>query len=210
MERENNIGYTEENIRQLLDKYFEGRTTLGEEKSLGDYFMNTPEIPEDLRYAEAMFSLFRERAEESVLPPELNKLTGGTVEGDGSDNIAVVPEHAITGRKSLVRKIITLAVSVAAVTAVIFILRQDDSMSVNKDTAYCYYNGQPVYDKEVADVYVMQIMEYVAHTVEKPVGSLNKLNGLKKAAGKIKYVDKALTTVGTLTADAHNEGDNNH
>ena len=45
-------------IKELLEKYIEGSTSLQEEKQLADYFTSESDIPEDLEYGKAMFIYF--------------------------------------------------------------------------------------------------------------------------------------------------------
>lgn len=55
------------NIRQLLEKYFEGQTSLDEECLLRKYFMQD-DIPESLQIYKPMFAFFNEERGEEELP----------------------------------------------------------------------------------------------------------------------------------------------
>ena len=48
-------------IRRLLDRYFDGETTLDEEQALRRFFASTADVPADLRYAAPMFAYAAEK-----------------------------------------------------------------------------------------------------------------------------------------------------
>jgi len=54
-------------IRQLLERYHQGDTSLEEERQLSDYFCNAP-LPDDLLPYRALFRFFRHEA--AVMPPQ--------------------------------------------------------------------------------------------------------------------------------------------
>ena len=56
------------NIEKLLDKYFEGETSLQEEKTLKKYFAK-PNVPEHLMQYQAMFAYFAQNKEEASQKP---------------------------------------------------------------------------------------------------------------------------------------------
>jgi hypothetical protein len=54
-------------IQDLLDKYFEGETSLGEEKELKDFFRKTVLLPEEWKSYKQMFAIFE--SESKVVMP---------------------------------------------------------------------------------------------------------------------------------------------
>jgi hypothetical protein len=54
-------------IQDLLDKYFEGETSLGEEKELKDFFRKTALLPEEWKSYKQMFAIFE--SESKVVMP---------------------------------------------------------------------------------------------------------------------------------------------
>jgi len=50
-------------IKQLLDKYLEGESSLEEEQELAVYFLNTKDIPQEFAFAKAMFCQFKQEKE---------------------------------------------------------------------------------------------------------------------------------------------------
>ena len=53
-------------IQDLLDKYFEGETSLREEKELKDFFRKTALLPEEWKSYKQMFALFESEREITV------------------------------------------------------------------------------------------------------------------------------------------------
>lgn len=157
------MGYSEETLRHLLEKYFEGETTLGEEEVLKEYFTASDTVPEGLEYASHMFSLFIERGGETAGLP-------GFVPAKGK-------KSGIPGRRFLLA-----AASVAAVIALVSVL-VFGIRSADTGTVYCYYNGEPVYDKETAVSYASETLEYVAGSFEKPMKILSILSEVEKVIG---------------------------
>ena len=50
-------------IKTLLDKYFEGKTSLSEENLLSEYFNQSDDIHPDFEYAKDMFQYFKKNQE---------------------------------------------------------------------------------------------------------------------------------------------------
>lgn len=54
---------THENVRELLNRYMEGKCTQEELKQLKEYFASTQNLPEDLRAYAQMFAILEEKQE---------------------------------------------------------------------------------------------------------------------------------------------------
>lgn len=148
-----------ERIEQLLDRYFEARTTDAEERELRDYFRQAKDIPASLRYAQAMFGGMDGLAGEK-LPAERMPLPAGEARREDARPVAAYQMQP--GRR--LRPL--WGVAAAAVLALGLFLCVEYMRR-----PYCYIDGQAVYDKDVAmqtTVYLQGFSEFAdpAHIVE--------------------------------------------
>ncbi len=142
-------------IRYLLDAWFEGETTGEQERRLKEYFLSAEDVPSDLLYAKAMFAGFAEAAEEECgrLPEfgsekvfvydapeaEITVIAAPTSSSHGTGSLPVA------GRRRMIYTAISVAASLVIALGVTLMLIPD-----NKPTVYCYMNGEPVTDIDVA------------------------------------------------------------
>lgn len=125
----------ENTIRELLTRYMNGETTLAEERVLKGYFAaaTEEELPADIAYARAMFGHF---AEAVIQKPEKEFGT---------------PAAHIRHTFSRTRRIWAAAVAAAVIVAAILLVQpKGDTVG---DVVYCYINGKPVTDFELAYAY---------------------------------------------------------
>lgn len=88
-------------IRILIDKFMEGRTSLEEERLLGEYFRTERDVPEELKPYREMFAYFdRGMTDEDLL---------------GGGESAASPKHS--GRMAFMHRWIGVAASVAVLLA---------------------------------------------------------------------------------------------
>jgi len=113
----------ETTIRQLLERYHEGETSLAEERQLSAYFRKA-ELPQDLLPYRALFGFFG--AEAAILPPVTR------------------PQHIRAFGPKLIRLLAPLT-AVAAALILYFALRQPVASDF-----ICYLDGERVYDREEA------------------------------------------------------------
>lgn len=113
-----------ERIERLLERYFEARTTDGEEAELRAYFQMADEVAPDLRYARAMFCGMDELSVERL--PAARTPAG----------------NKPAGRRMALRLCGMAAAAVVALGLFLCVeyLRKP----------YCYIDGVAVYNKEVA------------------------------------------------------------
>ena len=152
-------------IRQLVDKYFEGKTTLEEEKEIKNIFKTSNDLPEDLSDLKPYFTYLENAATEK------------------SNNIIKFSEKK--------QKIIPLRVFryVAAAVAVILItfsvLKQREEKIV-----YAYINGKAITDKELAKQEAIKALSAVSDNWNTGVEQLHHLNNFNKAENIIKNKNK--------------------
>lgn len=170
--RENRIG--EGAVRELLERWFEGETSVGEERLLKEYFAQAPDVPADLEYARAMFGHFSEAACEvstSVFVP---------AENDAAGEIPTSPK-----RRS--RRVWAWAASAAAVVVLALTIDRMPE-TVNGETVYCYVDGQPVTDFEEAYRYMQEAMDILSDNIQKPAEYLEPAQKAGKSLKNLRYL----------------------
>lgn len=165
MERENEI-----RIRQLLDSYFEGETSLAEERELRAYFASAADIPADLRYAEAMFGALGGSAE-AVLAAE-----------------GFTPRAAKRSLKPGHRVWLLGGIAAAAAAIAVAVIFPFHTASVQPQTVYCYINGEPVTDYQTALRYTEGTLELVGTSLDKSIAYLQQMETLDKSLDALKFV----------------------
>lgn len=148
----------ENTIRELLGRYMDGETTLAEEKALGEYFAAADEVPADIAYAREMFRYFGaaagakpERAfdipAQEAMPP---------VRKPRSSRRA----HRIWAWAG------SAAAAAAAIVAVAMLVSQNGKPE--GEVVYCYINGEPVTDYDLAYAYTQGALGLIEDNMKKP------------------------------------------
>lgn len=149
--------YNRSEIEELLNRYFEGETSLQEEQTLKEYFLNADNVPAKWNYAKAMFTGFSSKKE--------------------------VTSHTVAVRKkgmSLKR--------IAAAVAVVAILSAGAAMLIPEEKEiYCYVNGKPVTDYELALKHAERAFGIMEKEISKPAQSLDLIE--KEVEKSTIYID---------------------
>lgn len=127
----------EKTIRDLLEKYFEGMTSIEDERALKSYFSTSRYVPSDLEYAREMFGFFTDALQSGGMPTDSVSL------GD------IIPETALKPTKKLRirnKKILYWAASCAAVVMIALFAGVSINRYVDHKNYYCYVNGELVTD----------------------------------------------------------------
>ncbi len=192
------LGHNVEWCRELLDRYYEGATSLEEEEELREWFASAgSDLPEDLRVEAAMFGVFAEqRAYQSdiVLSIEQSVVGGdeGVVAAQSADalreEIFAEPTHSqVAPRRKLssLRRWLPIG-AVAAAASVCF------GVALNTEQHYGYVNGVAITDNSLAMEKVKLAMGYLTdarEAVEKPAeamqNSFEQINLLMDYFGSI-------------------------
>lgn len=146
--------------RELLDKYYEGATTLAEESLLRRFLSTAKNLPEDLQAEAALF--------------------GGAVSlREESTDIEVLPFKRQSHLSQILRTRWVSAISVAAVACMALMA------GLNADKTYGYINGTPIKDSDFAVEQVHVAMAYVtdalgqvrapAESARESMGQLDKV-----------------------------------
>lgn len=149
--------YNRSEIEELLNRYFEGETSLQEEQTLKEYFLNADNVPAKWNYAKAMFTGFSSNKEVT------------------SHTVAVKKEGMPLKR-------------IAAAVAVVALLSVSVALFVPKEKEiYCYVNGKPVTDYELALKHAERAFGIMEKEISKPAQSLDLIE--KEVEKSTIYID---------------------
>ena len=165
-------------IRELLARYMEGETTLAEERVLKGYFALVDEIPADIEYACAMFGHFAAAA---------SQRPGRALEIRGS---ASAPRN----RRRRTWIWTASAIAAAVVMAILFVPLKGDT---DGEVIYCYINGEPVTDFELAYAYTQGAFGLIEGNIKKAEESLIPIGEAGNLLESLRYLE----LLGLLGAD---------
>lgn len=138
-------------IRRLLDRYFDGETTLDEEQTLRRFFTTTDDVPADLRYAAPMFAYAAEKRAQTR--PVVAKAS---------------LKHSLRRRWGIAAS--TAAAACMILGAVTIYRGGDFAAEVVPDEAYCYLDGRAITDRAEAEMVTRRVLDGVqadlAHSSE--------------------------------------------
>ena len=144
----------------LLDKYFEGNTSLKEEQEIKDFFKNNSELPENLIETKAMFLFFQSEKEEQT-------------------ELEFVPTARRKPKKNL-RKIYYQVSGIAAsIILLISILTYSDNSEEQK--IYAYINGKPIMNEQVAKMEAKRALLLVSSNFNHGTKNLNHFTSFSRA-----------------------------
>ena len=180
----------EKEIRALLERYFDGESTLEQERLLREYFTGTKHTPGDLMYARAMFAQFSEAAAEKC--PE-NPSAMRATEADGSSPagypapsatpVSTTPLRPAAGLRRKMLYVLSSAAALLAFGLVVTAVLQDRGIAPL--VVYCYVDGTAVTDPEQAMAYARQTMELLSESLVMPAQSLAPVKELGETMKEI-------------------------
>lgn len=134
-------------IDSLLNKYFEGETTLEEEHTLRAYF-NQENLPEHLKELAPMFTYIDD---ERVVLEALKEIRD------------VSPALTVTKKKKSIfnRSFYISAVAAACITAVFFLFSPEKNNSNGKNS-YAWINGKLITDKKEIKMFAEKSLDNVS------------------------------------------------
>lgn len=130
---------SDKEIRRLLALYFDGATTDAQEQELREFFARDT-VPADLAYAKAMFGAFATTAADTcsftdtLLSERLLRRTEGEAEC-----------HPRQGRRARLAALLTTVAAAVAVLCTLYLSDRRENTEI-----YCYLNGEPVTDIDIA------------------------------------------------------------
>lgn len=135
----------------MLDRYFDGETTLDEEQTLRRFFTSTDDVPTDLRYAAPMFAYAAEKRAQTRPVVAKASLT-----------------HSLRRRWGIAAS--TAAAACMILGAVTIYRGGDIAAEVVPDEAYCYLDGRAITDRAEAEMVTRRVLDGVqadlAHSSE--------------------------------------------
>ena len=134
-------------IDSLLNKYFEGETTVEEERTMRAYF-NQGNLPEHLKELAPMFTFIED---ERVALEALKEIS------------EISPALTLTKKRKSIfsRSFYISAVAAASITAV-FILFSPGKSNSNGSESYAWINGKRITDKEEIMMFAEKSLENVS------------------------------------------------
>jgi hypothetical protein len=168
-------------IKHLLTKYFEGVTTLEEERLLQTYFTEEIEIPDELVSYRQQFVLLKVVADNKPDPKELELRIAAQI-----DNQTIIMQP-VSYYRSLYR--IMIAASIALLIGVSGILIYQNQKNSPKDT----YN-----DPQLAYNEAQRALLYVSQKMNKGIKPLSNVAKINTGTDKLKSLGKLDESLGML------------
>jgi len=160
------------NIEQLLDKYYNGETSLDEERKLQWYFQ-TQDIPERLQSEKKMFSYYYSRKKEASSPGLNDKLID-----------LIDQQDSLSGRSTRSR-FFTWAGSAAAVIIILLAVWLSYEKPFSKE-AYLF---EDTYDNpELAYLEARKVLYMVSEKMNEGTRNLNNLNKISNGMDNLRPV----------------------
>jgi hypothetical protein len=152
-------------IATLLDKYFEGNTSLAEEKILKEYFTQTQNVAPELLYAKDMFAHFEKELNVKYVKPTDTK-------------------GRILNIKNFIR-LSSIAASIVVLLGIAFLLTQKPS----EEIVYAYINGKPITNKDLAMLQTKKALFLISDNLNqgtKELHQISKFNEIEQQITKTK------------------------
>lgn len=157
-------------IEQLLDKYWEGVTSLQEEEQLKHYF-NTQEVPAHLQATAQLFRSFSRESEHSYLDDHFDDELLGKIERSSAFSF------------SRYRKVFNMAAAISVLVISGIWLFSSNSSQVQSDLAYTENTYE---DPQLAYEQTRQALLLVSSIMNEGTQHLEKLESFSEAQEKIK------------------------
>ena len=169
-----------ENVRKMLERFYLGETTRGEEKWLEEYFSSTT-IPEELLPDKELFQTLGSPGDPIQVPGTLNKKILDTIDREESKEVRT--------RRISIFSLSGLAAGLLALVAVyVFFLRNDEPMllagqqwtDTYEDPLLAYEEAKRTLAFVSAKLNVgtneLENMQRVSRVATEPLSSLSKIN----------------------------------
>ena len=151
----------------LLEKYFEGNTTLNEELQIKEFFKNNSDLPDNLMETRAMFQFFSKEKQEKT------------------DMVFPVKEKQKSARvRNLYYQVSAIAASILILISVITYTDNTEEQRV-----YAYINGKPIMDEQVAIIEAKRALLLVSSNLNEGTESLKHLSSFNKAEKLVEGVN---------------------
>ena len=143
----------------LLERYFDGKTTLAEEQQIKEFFKNSAELPQKMKETKAMFEFFQNEKEKQAdfeFSPIKRK------------------------DKAKIRKLYYQVSAIAAsILILISIFTYTDNLEEQK--VYAYINGKPIMNEQVAEMEAKRALMLVSSNFNQGAENLKHLSSFNRA-----------------------------
>ena len=146
-------------IKDLLDQYFEGNTSVAKEQELREFFNNEKHIPTELEYGKALFSFIK-------------------------DEKLITHKKSIRFKKPTPKMLYYISGIAASLFLGIFLTVMNTGPK--NEIIYAYINGKPITDKNIAAKYSKQALLAVSQNLDHGTKNLNYLSKLNQIETLIK------------------------
>lgn len=146
-------------LENLLDKYFEGETTLVEEQQIVEFFEKNNELPEKYNQIKAMFEFFKAEKE-------------GKVDFD--------IESTNNKQTTKIRMLYYQLIAVAAIILIVISIFTNTYNSEEKKV-YAYINGKPIMNEQVAEMEAKRALLLISSNFNQGTENLKHLSSFSKA-----------------------------
>ena len=134
------------NIRSVIDRYFEGNSSIEDENILRDYFLDSDNIDEDLEYLKHLFVYLNDESEALHI---LNEIKIDEVSGT---------THRV---KSIKLRRVVLSISSMAAILVVGIILLFGDIGDSSDYSYVWVNGEKITNPHIVYKYAEKSFESV-------------------------------------------------
>lgn len=149
-------------IKILVDKYFDGHTSLEEEQELARYFAETEDIPEEYQVVKMMLSSF------CTLSNETPKAEVKAVAETKHRNIFRLNRKWIAGVAAAAAILIGIVIAFMPNKAI-------ESTTETEPSYVCYVNGVRIDDEQVAYAEASRILGSVSEDMQLAMAEVNRL-----------------------------------
>ena len=147
-------------IRELLNRYFEGNTTLEEEAILRNYFSDPETIHPDFEFARDLFMHW--------IASRQVEYEGGGTEKSG---------RGVKNRSRLGWISVAASVCLLVIAGLFW--------PVEQQTVYAYIDGKPVTDKEIALAEMEKALGHVSQELNRGTSEFRKISKYDEIEGKV-------------------------
>jgi len=169
-------------IKEFLQKYYDGDTTLEEEEILKRYFVENPDVPQELRTEKEQFAMY-DRVKNADVPfKDFEKNLESLI-----DNQKV--KYPVFNRRNVRFKIAALAASILILFGVYNSIR--------------YFTARPKYSDTIEDPYLAyqetkRTLLYISEKLNYGTKELNNMSKINEGVQKLEPISKLNRGLGIL------------
>ena len=146
-------------VKILVDKYFDGLTSLDEEQELARYFAKNSDIPEEYQAVKMMFASF------DTLRADTPK-----------EKVEVKRRKAFTISRRWIAGVAAVAAILIGITVAITPTEDSIDMPVQTEPDYvCYVGGVKIEDDQLAYAEASRLLSVVSEDMQSAMAEINRL-----------------------------------